>query len=65
MKQTSLFVFVPIKDFPQRGVLNPLDAGNFTERQGAFEQLLDHVELFGVVGQRHKLKDQIEAQISH
>lgn len=59
--KTNIFVCVlPIKDFPQRGVLNPVDAGDFTERHGASEQLLDHIELFVGVGKRHKLKDEIE-----
>lgn len=48
---------LPLKDFPQRGVLDSLDAVDFTLRHGAPKQHLNHFIVLVRFGKRHELKE--------
>lgn len=58
--QKSQVCDLPLKDFPQRGVLDPLDFLNFTLGHGALKQHLNHIILLRRVGEMYELKDKKE-----
>ena len=56
---------LPLEDFPQRGVLDPLDAVNSTLEHGAPEQFLNHIVILRRFGERNELKDESKVRRSY
>lgn len=54
---------LPLKDLPQRGVLDPLDAVNLTLRHSGPKQHLNHI-MVRRFGEKYELKDKSKVQIN-
>lgn len=56
-------VNLPLKDFPQRRVLDPLEAGDGARGHGALKQHLNTAVVLCRFGERHQLKEESEMRL--
>lgn len=64
LSQIILCLYSPLKDFPQEGVLDPLNAVNFALGHSALKQHLNHVIFLLRFGDWYKLKDRANKQVT-